>query len=175
MRAFLDTKILVCAVGADPRKERAIACLTAGGAASVQVLNEFASVARRKLGLGWTEVEGALGRFRVLLDPILALDLAVHDAAMALARDHNLAVYDALIVAAAQKAGRHAVQRGHAGGARLRPAQGGQPGLPLSGGPVSVLVHDGFGCHGRGGRRSGAGWRSRPVDDLWSWGPVAQR
>jgi hypothetical protein len=48
-------------------------------------------------------------------------------------------------------------------------------GLPQSGGPGSVLVHDRFGCYGWCGRRSGSGWRSRPLDDLWSWGPIAQR
>jgi phage portal protein BeeE len=48
-------------------------------------------------------------------------------------------------------------------------------GLPPSGGPGSILVHDGLGCHGWGGRRSGSGWRGWPVDDCWSWGPISQR
>ena len=49
------------------------------------------------------------------------------------------------------------------------------PGLPPSGGPVAVLVHDGSWRHGWDGRRSGSGWRSRPLDDLWRGRSVAQR
>jgi predicted nucleic acid-binding protein len=52
----------------------------------------------------------ALGRYRG--DPGLVLSrsrhdisLSTHQAAVALARDHNIAFYDALIVAAAQEAG----------------------------------------------------------------------
>lgn len=39
-------------------------------------------------------------------------------------------------------------------------------GLPRSGGPVQVLVHDRSGRYGRGGRRSGSRWRSRPLHHL---------
>ena len=46
---------------------------------------------------------------------------------------------------------------------------------PPSGGPVAVLVHDGSWRHGWDGRRSGSGWRSRPLDDLWRGRSVAQR
>jgi len=48
-------------------------------------------------------------------------------------------------------------------------------GLPQSGGPVSVLVHDGSWRYGWDGRRSCAGWRSRPLRDLGGWRAVAQR
>jgi hypothetical protein len=48
-------------------------------------------------------------------------------------------------------------------------------GLPLSGGPVSVLVHDGSGRHGWSGRRTGSGWRSRPLHRLRGRGSIAQR
>jgi len=58
----------------------------------------------------------------------------------------------------------------------LAPAPpGSRSGLPPSGGPVSILVHDGSGCYGGRGRRSGSGWRSRPRDDLWSRGSIPQR
>ena len=46
--------------------------------------------------------------------------------------------------------------------------------LPQSRGPVSVLVHDEPRRYGRCGRRSGSGWRSRPLDDLGSRRAVAQ-
>ena len=49
---FLDTNVLVYAVVKDdPRAAIAEQLLAQGGAISVQVLNEFVSVARRKLGL----------------------------------------------------------------------------------------------------------------------------
>ncbi len=47
--------------------------------------------------------------------------------------------------------------------------------LPQRSGPVSVLVHDGCWSYDRGGRRSGSGWRSRPLHGLGSWRPIAQR
>lgn len=47
-------------------------------------------------------------------------------------------------------------------------------GLPLSGGPVSVLVHYGSWRYSWGGRRSGSGWRSRPLDGLGSWRAIPQ-
>ncbi len=47
-------------------------------------------------------------------------------------------------------------------------------GLPLSGGPVSVLVHCGSWRYSWGGRRSGSGWRSRPLDGLGSWRAIPQ-
>ncbi len=47
--------------------------------------------------------------------------------------------------------------------------------LSRSGGPVSVLVHDGPWYYSRVRRLSGSGWRSRPLHDLRDRGPVAQR
>jgi hypothetical protein len=48
-------------------------------------------------------------------------------------------------------------------------------GLPRSSGPVTVLVHDGSWRYGRGGRRSGSGWRSRPLHHHRGRGAIAQR
>jgi predicted nucleic acid-binding protein len=66
----------------------------------VQVLNEFASVARRKLEMPWNEVTDVLGLIRQR-STVRPLTLAVHDEALALAPRYRLAWYDALIVAAA--------------------------------------------------------------------------
>jgi predicted nucleic acid-binding protein len=76
-----------------------------GGVASVQVLNEFANVARKKLRVGWPEIELALAQFRSALDAVAPISLNTHTIGMELARDHKLPVYDALIVAAAIEAG----------------------------------------------------------------------
>ena len=67
-KRFLDTNILIYAiVQDDPRTPVAETLLIEGGVVSVQVLNEFAAVARRKLGMPWKEVTEALhGRPRSL-------------------------------------------------------------------------------------------------------------
>lgn len=48
-------------------------------------------------------------------------------------------------------------------------------GLPPSGGPGSMLVHDGCCRYGRGGRRSWSGLRSRPQHSFRRGRFVAQR
>ena len=105
MKAFFDTNILVYTTTSDRRKQQAAACLSRRGVASIQVLNEFVHVARRKLRIDWPQIEIALTEFRASFDEILPVTLNTHDSAVALARDHGLAFYDALIVAAAIEAG----------------------------------------------------------------------
>ena len=105
MSAFFDTNVLIYAVSDDPRRASADRILRDGGTISVQVLNEFTNVCRKKLRLDWPRVEEALARFYEIFEAIVPLDLATHSAAVALARDHGLAFYDALIVAAALEAG----------------------------------------------------------------------
>ena len=92
MTVFLDTNVLVYASSNDPRRERAKALLAVGGVISVQVLNEFANVLRKRLKQEWASIETALAHFRVLLDPVTPLTAATHDAAVALARDHSLSL-----------------------------------------------------------------------------------
>lgn len=106
-RVFLDTNVLVYAVGdaADPRSERARLCLEAGGLVSVQVLNEFASVARRKLRRPWPEIRAALSAFADLGLDVRPLTLEVHYAALDLAEQDGLELSDACIVATARAAG----------------------------------------------------------------------
>jgi predicted nucleic acid-binding protein len=105
MTAFFDTNVLVYAVTADPRKHRAGEVLRAGGTVSVQVLNEFANVAYKKLQHDWTQIEYALHQFRLSFDAILPLTLDTHAAALMIARNNGLPIYDALIVASAIEAG----------------------------------------------------------------------
>ena len=105
MKAFFDTNILVYTTTSDLKKQQAAACLGRGGLASVQVLNEFVHVARRKLRHDWPQIEFALGQFRDSLDDVVPVTLNTHSAAVSLARDHRLSFYDALIVASAIEAG----------------------------------------------------------------------
>jgi predicted nucleic acid-binding protein len=103
---FFDTNILIYAFAAnDPRSARAEALIAEGGVVGVQVLNEFTNVTRRKLTWDWKEVEAALGVIKDLLGPVRPLTAAIHAEAVAVARDHRLSFYDALIVAAAADAG----------------------------------------------------------------------
>ena len=104
--AFFDTNVLVYAVALDdPRNARAEALLSSGGRISAQVLNEFVSVARRKLLMPWSDVTEALDAFRVLCPSALPINLAVHEAALKIAEKHGFGIYDALVIAAALESG----------------------------------------------------------------------
>ncbi len=105
MSAFFDTNILVYAQETGGRGERARALLERGGVLSVQVLNEFAVVARRKLGRDWEEIGAAIEDALALVEPPLPLTAELHVAARVIAGDHGIAFYDALILAAALEAG----------------------------------------------------------------------
>lgn len=104
MSAFFDTNILVYAQQAGGKADRARALLAGGGKLSVQVLNEFTAVSRRKQGKEWREIGEAISDLLTLVEPPLALTLDLHAAARALAEDHRLSFYDALIVASAIEA-----------------------------------------------------------------------
>lgn len=105
-KPFLDTNVLIYAFAAnDSRSDKAEALVAAGGVISVQVLNEFVHVSRRKLNRAWADIESQIGVLRTLLDPPVPLTIDVHEGAVAHARDHNFAFYDALIVAAAGRSG----------------------------------------------------------------------
>lgn len=102
---FLDTNILLYLLSADTAKaDRAEALLTAGTSISVQVLNECASVARRKLRCDWTEIAEILATLRALC-PVRPLTVEVHDLGLRLAERYGLPVYDAMIAASALDAG----------------------------------------------------------------------
>lgn len=105
-RAFFDTNVLVYALAkGDPRSKRAEELLAAGGVLSVQILNEFVAVARRKILMSWTEVAEALAAIRVLCSSPLPLTVDTHEAALKIAEKHGCGIYDALVVAAALEAG----------------------------------------------------------------------
>jgi predicted nucleic acid-binding protein len=106
VKPFLDTHILVYAVLSDDRRcPTAELLLAAGGTISVQVLNEFANVARGKLKWPWPDIEAMLTLVRSRTRRVRDISVLTHEAAIALARDHRLSFYDALIVASAIEAG----------------------------------------------------------------------
>ena len=71
-----------------------------GGMISVQVLNEITNVARRKMGMSWTETHTFLSLVRSLL-PVQPLTIDVHETGLALAERYGLSIYDAMIAASA--------------------------------------------------------------------------
>ena len=105
MSAFFDTDILIYAQQAGGKADRARALLAEGGRLSVQVLNEFTAVSRRKQDKEWREIGEAISDLLALVDPPLALTHDLHAAARALAEEHRLSLYNALIVASAIEAG----------------------------------------------------------------------
>ncbi len=105
---FVDTNVLVYLISADAKKAaRAEQVLAGRVTLSVQVLNEFANVARRKAGkagMAWPVLTQLLADIRQFAD-VRPLTLATHETALTLAARYQLAWYDALIAAAALEAG----------------------------------------------------------------------
>ncbi len=101
-RHFLDTNVVIYAFSDDdPRKKRAETLLAEGGVLSIQVLNEFVAVARRKLEKNWKEVSKALAILRVFCPSPAPITIETHDAALQIARRHGYHIYDSLIIATA--------------------------------------------------------------------------
>ena len=102
---FFDSNVLLYLVSADTAKaDRAEKLLTAGGVISVQVLNEIASVSRRKFGLSWPDLWRMLRSVRAFCR-VEPLSLETHDRGMELAERYGYSVYDSLLIAAALDAG----------------------------------------------------------------------
>ncbi len=103
--SFFDTNVLLYLLSADATKaDRAEALIGGGGTISIQVLNEFAAVASRKLGMTWAEIREVLTPIRTLCR-VEALTEVTHERGLLLAERYNLSLYDAMIAAAALLAG----------------------------------------------------------------------
>ena len=104
---FFDTNVLVYVASGDAEKaERAEAAIAAGGAISVQVLNELANVARRKMQLSCADTNAFLTLLRGLLT-VHPLTLETHEIGLRLAERYGFSTYDAMIAASALQAGCH--------------------------------------------------------------------
>ncbi len=110
-KVFLDTNVLVYAFGMkkasipDTRSEIAQQIVIDRAVISVQVLNEFAQVCHRKVGLSWERIVASLQVIKELCGPAVPLTADLHEAAVELSRWHGFNIYDSLILAAAIKAG----------------------------------------------------------------------
>jgi predicted nucleic acid-binding protein len=100
-KVFIDTNILLYLLSANNEKaDRAEIIVQSGGLISVQVLNEIANVALRKLAMSWIEINEVLALIRSVC-PTAPLTIETHDKGRLVAERYRLSVYDAMIVAAA--------------------------------------------------------------------------
>ena len=104
-KAFIDSNVILYLLSKDAKKaDAAEAVLRAGGLISVQVLNEIANVALRKIGMSWAETNQFLAVIRSLC-AVESLTVETHDRGRDVAERCGLSVYDAMIVTAALLAG----------------------------------------------------------------------
>jgi predicted nucleic acid-binding protein len=105
VKTFFDTNVLLYLLSENAAKaDRVEKLLTGGGTISVQVLNEFAAVASRKLSLSWSEIKDILGTIRAIceIDPV---SVEIHDSAIEIAGRYGFSFYDSAIVASALHSG----------------------------------------------------------------------
>jgi len=103
--AFFDTNVLLYLLAPDPRKaDIAEHLVSQGGTISVQVLNEFTQVARRKLKMSANDVVTVLSTLRRTLK-VESLTEATHDLGVELSVKYSFSVYDAMIAASGLSCG----------------------------------------------------------------------
>ncbi len=101
-KIFLDSNILLYALSPDLEKRtKAAATLAMKPTISVQVLNEFVNVVRKKFKKEFSEVAELLAPIRVKCE-VVANTEAIHDLAIRISHDHKFKIYDANIIAAAE-------------------------------------------------------------------------
>ena len=106
---FFDTNVLFYLLSKDVVKaDLAERLLASGGVVSVQVLNEFASVAYRKLAMTIPEIREILSAIRAVCI-VKPLDIETHELGLDMAERYGFSIYDGFIIAAAVRAGCSAV------------------------------------------------------------------
>lgn len=99
--SFFDTSVLFYLLSNDTHKaDRVELLLAERGAISVQVLNEFAAVAMRKLRMPLSDVKEILDTVRAVCT-VESVTVATHDQGLAVFERYKLSFYDSLIVASA--------------------------------------------------------------------------
>ena len=104
--AFFDTNVLFYLLSSDTAKADRVeeVLLAGGGVISVQVLNEFSAVCRRKLRMGRSETIEALEPIRSACT-VVPLTEETFDTGLRISEDYGFSVYDSMIVASALLAG----------------------------------------------------------------------
>lgn len=105
VKPFFDTNVLLYLLSEDTQKaDHTEAVIALGGVISVQVLNEFASVASRKLKMSYAEIRETLSIIRSVCET-RALSVSIHEQGLAIAEQYGFSLYDSMIVSAALDAG----------------------------------------------------------------------
>jgi predicted nucleic acid-binding protein len=100
-KVFIDTNILLYLLSSlQDKADRAEKILQEGGLISVQVLNEIANIALRKLSMSWKEINEMLALIRSLCLTV-PLTIETHDRGRHVAERYGLSVYDSMIIGAA--------------------------------------------------------------------------
>ena len=100
MAHFIDTNIAVYAFGAGQQADLALRLLR-GATISVQVLNEFANVAIRKLQYSSDDLAVAISDIRTAASRIAIIDEPTHDLAREIVFRYKLGFYDSVLLASA--------------------------------------------------------------------------
>jgi predicted nucleic acid-binding protein len=103
--AFFDSNVVLYLFG--PHSDKAVRSerlLADGGVVNVQVLNEIANVALRKMRKPWIQAREMLNGIRANCS-VVSVTIETHERGLAIAERYQLQLYDGMIVAAAQLAG----------------------------------------------------------------------
>ena len=104
MRTFIDTNVLIYWVDDSARADAVEQLLAGESVISVQVLNEFANVLRKKRAMPLTDIQ-LLSNTLISTCEVHDLSVRTHQTALALMTGYNFSLYDANIVAAAGLSG----------------------------------------------------------------------
>ena len=100
-KAFVDSNVILYLMSEDETKaNQAEVVMTEEVILSVQVFNEVTSVARKKLGCSWDQIDEFLTNIASIC-AVETLTFEIHQHARTIAERYQLAFYDALIVASA--------------------------------------------------------------------------
>jgi predicted nucleic acid-binding protein len=103
--AFFDTRVLFHLLSDDAHKaDRVEQLLAQRGVISLQVLNEFAAVALRKLRLPLADIRDILDTVRAVCT-VESITVATHDRGLAVCERYKFSLYDSMMVASALIAG----------------------------------------------------------------------
>ena len=101
---FLDTNVLIYALGTDERAEVARTLVADGGVIAVQSLNEFTDVSKRKLKKDWPEVAADIEALLITCTVFERVTVKLQAEGRRLADRYGLRIFDAMLVATALEA-----------------------------------------------------------------------
>jgi predicted nucleic acid-binding protein len=102
---FFDTGVLLYLLSEDSSKaDRVEQLLADGGTISVQVLNEFAAVALRRLRMHLGDIREILNTVRAVCH-VEVVTVATHDRGLVVTERYGFSLYDSMIVSSALMAG----------------------------------------------------------------------